>query len=75
MSRTRCAMRENRASSPELPTWDVAAKRLRTLVPAGGLQKIRKAKHMLRTFAYKLPGLDEARSYFKAVTKIDPCAP
>ncbi len=55
------------------PVWDVAAKRLRKLLPSSGLQKSRKGQGLSRTFVYILPDLDQARRDFKAVTGVDPC--
>ncbi len=56
------------------PSFDVAAKKLRKLLPAGALAKIRKSHHGDRYFSYQLPDLEEARQHFKTVTGIDPCA-
>jgi hypothetical protein len=57
------------------PSFDVAAKKLRKLLPAGALPKVRKSENGGRRFnQYQLPDLCEARQHFQTVTGIDPCA-
>jgi hypothetical protein len=56
------------------PIWDVAARRLRALLPSGGFQKVRKGQGISRTCVYTLPDLDQARGDFKSITGVDPCA-
>jgi hypothetical protein len=56
------------------PPYDVAAKRLRRLLPAGALTKVRKAQNGDRFFHYRLPDLKTAQEYFNTVTGVDPCA-
>ena len=56
------------------PAYHVAAKKMRELLPAGALTKIRKAHGGDRFFHHRLPDLAEAREHFKNVTGIDPCA-
>jgi hypothetical protein len=56
------------------PSFDVAAKKLRKLLPQGALTKVRKSTHGDRYFHYQLPDLQEARRHFKGVTGIDPCS-
>ena len=56
------------------PVYDVAAKRMRELLPAGSLSKPRKSHNGDRFFHYRLPDLSEARQHFKVVTGVDPCA-
>lgn len=55
------------------PTWDAAAKKLRTLLPPGSLVRVRKCVQGGRAFYYGLPDLDEARAHFKTITGVDPC--
>ena len=56
------------------PAYDVAAKRMRELLPAGALSKTRKSHSGGRFFHYRLPDLQSAREHFKVVTGVDPCA-
>ena len=57
------------------PSFDVAAKKLRKLLPTGALSKVRKSQNGgRRFFHYQLPDLHEAQQHFKTVTGIDPCA-
>lgn len=58
-----------------MPTFDVAMKRLRKLLPAGALAKVRPRFDGSRERYYKLPNLEEARAHFQRETGIDPCAP
>ncbi len=62
-----------RARQP--PTFPVAARRLRRLVPVGALSRVRKGQPGDRYFSYQLPDLADARQRFKDVTGIDPCTP
>jgi hypothetical protein len=57
------------------PSFDVASKRMRTLLPQGAFTKVRKATHGDRYFSYRLPDLQEARQHFQSKTGVDPCAP
>ena len=50
-------------------------KRLRKLLPAGALAKVRPRFDGSRERYYKLPNLEEARAHFQRETGIDPCAP
>jgi hypothetical protein len=59
--------------SRSAPTWDAAAKKLRTLLPPGSLVRVRKSVQGGRAFYYGLPDLDEARAHFKTITGVDPC--
>ncbi|MGA7180921.1 MAG: DUF5906 domain-containing protein [Thiobacillaceae bacterium] len=61
------------ARARNAPSWDVAARKLRRLLPAGELGRVRKSEGISRVFYYRLPGLDEARAYFKEVTGVNPC--
>lgn len=56
-----------------VPSWDAAAKKLRTLLPAGSLSKVRRSEPGGRAFYYVLPDLDDARAHFKSITGVDPC--
>jgi len=56
------------------PSFDVAAKKLRKLLPPGALTKVRKCANGGREFYYQLPDLQAARQHFKTVTGVDPCA-
>lgn len=67
-SYTRCTARARSA-----PSWDGAAKRLRQLLPAGELGRVRKSMGGTRPFYYRLPDLHEARAHFQAVTGVNPC--
>ncbi len=62
------------ARARHAPSFDVAAKKLHKLLPAGALSKVRKSQNGGRFFHYQLPDLREAREHFKTVTGIDPCA-
>ncbi|MDA8128091.1 MAG: DUF5906 domain-containing protein [Betaproteobacteria bacterium] len=62
------------ARSRGAPAWDTAAKKLRDLLPAGGLGKQRKSSNGTRSFFYALPDLDDARAHFEKATGVDPCA-
>lgn len=61
------------ARARNAPSWDGAAKRLRQLLPAGELGRVRKSTGGTRTFYYRLPDLHEARAHFQAVTGVNPC--
>jgi hypothetical protein len=56
------------------PSFDVAAKKLRKLLPPGALAKVRKCANGERPFYYQLPDLQVARQHFETVTGVDPCA-
>ena len=56
------------------PSFDVAAKKLRKLLPTGALPKVRKSHNGDRYFSYQLPDLQVARQHFKTIMGIDPCA-
>jgi Family of unknown function (DUF5906) len=56
------------------PSFGVAAKKLRKLLPNGALPKVRRSNNGDRSFHYQLPDLLDARQHFKTITGIDPCA-
>ena len=62
------------AGARHVPPFDTAAKKLRKLLPAGALTRVRKSHHGDRHFNYQLPDLQTARQHFASVTGIDPCA-
>jgi hypothetical protein len=62
------------AGARHAPSFDLAAKKVRKLLPPGALTKIRKSQHGGRSFSYQLPDLLVARQHFETVTGIDPCA-
>lgn len=56
------------------PSWDLAAKKLREMLPPGTLVKVRRGQGPVRAFYYQLPDLGEARAHFEKVFGINPCA-
>jgi len=57
------------------PSFDVASKRMRKLLPEGALTKVRKSINRDRSCYYRLPDLQVARQHFQSKTGVDPCAP
>ena len=62
------------AKARNAPTFSVAAKILRDLVPLGSLTKTRPSFKGSRSFNYRLPDLQAARLHFLHKTGIDPCS-
>jgi hypothetical protein len=62
------------ARARHAPSFDVAARKLRKLLPQGALKKVRRSQGANRYFDYQLPDLKVAQQHFKTVNGVDPCA-